>query len=206
MRHPLPLRPIAAALTLLVSIFIADRALPPDPPASLAVGERFGSAVEGMSHEVIELTPAGPRLRSRLEPGAAGPPLHLHLHFDETFFVKEGELIIQVGAEDRRVGPGGQITVPAGTPHAPRNPGPGPVVLEPPPGTASMPGSFGAALRGLYRAMDAAGAPDHPLVLLHLAAQPSPVDTWLVGPPLPAQRAIRAILRPIGRLADPARP
>ena len=77
MRHTPLFRPLAAALTLLVSIFIADRALPPDPPEPLAVGERFGSAVEGMSHEVVELTPAGPRLRTRLEPGAAGPPLAL---------------------------------------------------------------------------------------------------------------------------------
>ncbi|MBL8615846.1 MAG: cupin domain-containing protein [Deltaproteobacteria bacterium] len=194
-----------AAAALLLLTFGLDRALPPTAPPPLALGDRLISGAEGMSHEVLEVVDGGPRLRTRLEPGAAGPPLHLHLGFDETFVVKEGELILRMGEEDRRVGPGGRVTVPAGTPHAPRNPGARPVIIEHDPGMPSMSADFGAHLPGLYRAMDAAGAADHPLVLLHLAAQPEPVDTWLVGPPLPAQRALRALLRPLGRILDPAR-
>jgi quercetin dioxygenase-like cupin family protein len=203
----MPRAPLSAALAasaLLLCTFGLDRALPPAPPPPLALGDHLISGVEGMAHEVVELTPGGPRLRTRLEPGAAGPPLHLHLGFDETFVVKEGELILRVGDEDRRVGPGGRVTIPAGTPHAPRNPGSSPVIIEHDPGAPSMSAEFGAALPGLYAAMDAAGAADHPLVLLHLSAQAPAVDTWLVGPPLPAQRGLRALLRPLGRLLDPA--
>lgn len=193
----------AAALAALVSLlapYALDRALPPEAAPPLQVGDHFASVVEGMAHEVLELTPAGPRLRTRLAPGASGPPVHLHRGFDEVFVVSEGILTLRVDGVDHRVGPGGRFTVPAGTPHQPRNDGDVAVVLEPPTGAASMPADFGAELRGLYAAMDAVGAADHPRVLLQLAAQPSPVDTWLVGPPVPVQRALRALLRPIARL------
>jgi mannose-6-phosphate isomerase-like protein (cupin superfamily) len=52
------------------------------------------------------------------EKGFGGPPLHLHLRDDEAFFVLEGELRFRAGEEERTVGPGGFVYVPANTPHA----------------------------------------------------------------------------------------
>ncbi|MGH9104767.1 MAG: HPP family protein, partial [Acidimicrobiales bacterium] len=43
--------------------------------------------------------------------------LHVHYNFAETYFVLEGEVTAEVGAERRRAVPGSTISVPAGTPH-----------------------------------------------------------------------------------------
>ena len=47
----------------------------------------------------------------------AGPPLHVHDEQDDTFFVLEGVLAVQVGNELFDLGPGDFATVPPGVPH-----------------------------------------------------------------------------------------
>lgn len=47
----------------------------------------------------------------------AGPPLHVHRDQDDTFFVLEGTLTVQVGDELFDLGPGDFATVPPGIPH-----------------------------------------------------------------------------------------
>ena len=46
-----------------------------------------------------------------------GPPLHVHRDQDDTFFVLEGVLTVQVGDEVFDIGPGDFATVPPGVPH-----------------------------------------------------------------------------------------
>lgn len=46
-----------------------------------------------------------------------GPPLHLHREQDDTFYVLEGTLTVQVGEELVDLGPGGFLSVPPGVPH-----------------------------------------------------------------------------------------
>ena len=46
-----------------------------------------------------------------------GPPLHVHREQDDTFFVLEGVLTVQVGDEVFDLGPGDFATVPPGVPH-----------------------------------------------------------------------------------------
>jgi quercetin dioxygenase-like cupin family protein len=48
--------------------------------------------------------------------GWAGPPLHRH-DFDETFYVLDGELTFQLGAEIRTAGPGALAFARGGIPH-----------------------------------------------------------------------------------------
>jgi uncharacterized protein YfdQ (DUF2303 family) len=50
---------LLAASALLLCTFGLDRALPPAPPPPLALGDHLISGVEGMAHEVVELTPGG---------------------------------------------------------------------------------------------------------------------------------------------------
>ena len=45
-------------------------------------------------------------------------PLHRHPEADETVYVLEGEIVINVDGEEHRVGPGGVTFTPKGTPHA----------------------------------------------------------------------------------------
>lgn len=46
-----------------------------------------------------------------------GPPLHLHLHQEEYFYVIDGEVLFQVGDERKRLGPGDSILGPRNIPH-----------------------------------------------------------------------------------------
>jgi quercetin dioxygenase-like cupin family protein len=52
----------------------------------------------------------------------AGSVGHRHEKFEETFYLLEGELDIEVGNEARRVGPGALVRIPAGVRHAYSNP------------------------------------------------------------------------------------
>jgi mannose-6-phosphate isomerase-like protein (cupin superfamily) len=62
----------------------------------------------------------------------AGPPrliapLHLHRHDDEAWYVLDGTLRVQVGADEIEAGPGSAVFVPRGTPHTYWNPDTKPV-------------------------------------------------------------------------------
>jgi quercetin dioxygenase-like cupin family protein len=50
-------------------------------------------------------------------PPNAGPPLHIHQHEDETFYILEGELIVQVNEEQLKVSAGCAAFLPRGVPH-----------------------------------------------------------------------------------------
>ncbi len=45
-------------------------------------------------------------------------PLHRHPEADETIYVLEGDLVVNVDGEESRIGPGGVSFVPRGVPHA----------------------------------------------------------------------------------------
>ena len=47
----------------------------------------------------------------------SGPPLHVHREQDDTFFILEGVMAVQVGEEVLDLGPGDFATVPPGIPH-----------------------------------------------------------------------------------------
>jgi quercetin dioxygenase-like cupin family protein len=55
-------------------------------------------------------------IESTMPAGAPGPPLHTH-QFDETFYVVDGELTIQIGDELIRAGAGEVAFAPSGCPH-----------------------------------------------------------------------------------------
>ncbi len=46
-----------------------------------------------------------------------GPPLHMHPHQEEWFYVMEGEVAFQVGEQRVRLGPGESVLGPRGVPH-----------------------------------------------------------------------------------------
>lgn len=45
-------------------------------------------------------------------------PLHLHADFDETFYVLEGELLVNLDGVEHRAGPGATVCFLRGVPHA----------------------------------------------------------------------------------------
>jgi mannose-6-phosphate isomerase-like protein (cupin superfamily) len=48
----------------------------------------------------------------------AGPPLHFHATFEDSFFVLDGVLTAQLGDDVVELGPGGFATAPPGVPHS----------------------------------------------------------------------------------------
>ncbi len=60
-------------------------------------------------------------------PPGGGPPPHVHLHEDETFFVLEGTPTFRLGDERIVAGPGDFVNVPRGNLHCFRNLGDEPV-------------------------------------------------------------------------------
>jgi len=49
--------------------------------------------------------------------GHGGPPVHIHPHQDEWFYVMEGQVLFQVGSERKRLGAGESLLGPRGIPH-----------------------------------------------------------------------------------------
>lgn len=45
-------------------------------------------------------------------------PLHVHSREDETFYVLDGELSVEIGGIDHRLGPGASVFAPRDTPHS----------------------------------------------------------------------------------------
>jgi len=65
-----------------------------------------------------EQTDAGFLLfEDRMERGKV-TPLHLHPEVEETMYLLEGEVLFSLDGGERRVGAGGMVMVPRGTPHA----------------------------------------------------------------------------------------
>ena len=74
-----------------------------------------------------------------LEPGGPGPYRHYHPNFAQTFYVLEGELLLQIGDRVERAGAGTFAFCPVGCVHAFRAAGSGParvLVTAMPPGPA----------------------------------------------------------------------
>ena len=60
-----------------------------------------------------------------VEPGGAGPDTHIH-HFDQFYYVLEGELSIRVGLDEFTARPHDLVVLPAGVPHRQSNEGASP--------------------------------------------------------------------------------
>ena len=59
--------------------------------------------------------------------GDAGPPLHIHPHTDEGFYIAEGEMTFQLGDREVVAGAGAFVFVPRGMVHTAWNSGSGPM-------------------------------------------------------------------------------
>lgn len=65
-----------------------------------------------------EQTKGAYSLMEQLMPAKSGPPLHIHDHGDEVFYILDGEMALQL-SDEVIVGKAGQLVrIPAGTPHA----------------------------------------------------------------------------------------
>lgn len=56
-------------------------------------------------------------LIEQIAPAGFGPPMHLHRHEDEAFYVLDGEVTFTIGDRVREAGPGAFVFLPRGVPH-----------------------------------------------------------------------------------------
>jgi mannose-6-phosphate isomerase-like protein (cupin superfamily) len=93
--------------------------------AQLLAGQILGSA--GNSFVIAEWSDPGAPPGSEPDPPRWIAPLHLHNNDDEAWYVLEGKLCVEVGAETVEASSGAAVLVPKGTPHTYWNPDPAPV-------------------------------------------------------------------------------
>lgn len=141
------------------------------------------------------------RVDVRMRAGRPGPPVHVHRTFSERHDVQEGRLAITLAGAERVLDAGAGIDIPAGTPHTFRVVGDEPVrtvVDYAPPGRYE---DFIDTLYALARAgkTDDKGAPTN-ILQTAVVARPHLDEFALAKPPYAVQRALFAVLAPIGRL------
>ncbi len=190
---------VAAYLVIgAVAHFLVFPLADPDPATFPRAGDRLVSRWEGLHQEILKVE--GPLAYTRLviEPGAQGPPIHLHREFAESFRVAEGVLRVWVDGETVDLGPGESITIPPGARHKPFNPGRTRVVVE---GgeTPTFPISFAGCLVQLYGWMDE--SPENmrgARPLFQMTLFQSACDTHLL--PAAVEPVAEALLAPTARL------
>jgi mannose-6-phosphate isomerase-like protein (cupin superfamily) len=142
------------------------------------------------------------RVDVAMEPGRPGPPVHVHRTFSERHRVQAGRLAIVLDGGERVLEAEGAIDIPRGTPHTFRVVGDEPVrtiVDYAPPGRYE---DFIDRLYALARdgKTDEKGAPRN-ILQTAVVARGHLDEFALAKPPYAVQKALFALLAPIGRLA-----
>ena len=78
-----------------------------------------GKAYWFYGHRVVIRTPdeARPIVIEETLPPGSGAPLHLHQHFDDSFYLESGRIAMRCGADTFLVRAGDYVSLPAGVPH-----------------------------------------------------------------------------------------
>lgn len=128
------------------------------------------------------------------------PPVHYHPYQRERFEVLSGRLEVLLGGERRTLEEGEVLTVEPGTPHSMWAEKAG-VRVNWQTRPAMKTAAFFETLWGLARdgETDERGAPN--LLQMAVIAREFADEFRLASPPWPAQRALFAVLAPVGRLA-----
>lgn len=164
-------------------------------------GDQFNSTAEGFDQTIVSLDHELLNSRLVVHPHAPGPPEHVHTEFDETFTVKEGTLSILVNGEHKTVKAGESVFIPRGTPHKPFNESDQIVIVENKDGAKTFPVKFAYYLKQLYPVIDEMGEnPNMAKLVMQMSIYGNEMDTWMAGPPIGVQKAMRFILSPTARL------
>jgi mannose-6-phosphate isomerase-like protein (cupin superfamily) len=119
-----------------------------------------------------------------------GPPLHIHHHEDETFYVLEGEVIFRCGDREFIAGTGTMVLLPQGVPHGFFNPGDEPVRML----NLMAPGGGEGYFRDTGRPAEYEGLPPagpiDPAVYIEHGPR---YGAEVVGPPIRMPAAVAAV-------------
>jgi mannose-6-phosphate isomerase-like protein (cupin superfamily) len=164
-------------------------------------GDTFNSITEGFNQTVLSQDGEWLNVHLEIQPHAPGPPEHVHNDFDETFIVKQGVLSILVNGEVKTVKAGESYHIPKGTPHKPFSESDQIVIVEAKDNSKNLPAKFAYFLKQFYPFVDSMGQnPNSFKILMQMSVYGNDMDTWIVGPPIAAQKILRFILAPTARL------
>lgn len=128
------------------------------------------------------------------------PDEHIHPHQKEVVEVISGEYTVGIAGTDHHLTGGDSITIPANTPHRHRNPSPHPIRVahEHHPPRDSV--AFGEAMYALAQAgkTNEKGMPN--MLQFAVLTQAFPGIAYTTDAPIPVQKALTAVLAPVGRL------
>lgn len=197
-----------AAITVVgylgISIVIHHYVIPPEKIAYHSYfkpGDQLNSVSEGFNQTIVSVEGEWLDARLVIHPHASGPPEHIHTDFDETFTVKEGVLSILIDGESRLIKAGESVFIPRGTAHKPFNESDQMVVIENSGEKKTLPTKFAYYLKQLYPVIDDMGDNmDIVKITLQMSVYGNDMDTWIAGPPIAFQKALRFILAPTARL------
>ena len=139
------------------------------------------------------------RLEMFAAPGGAAPPEHLHPRQEERFETVSGVLRARVGGQERDLRAGQSMVVPPGVPHTWWIDGEEAARVEVEFRPALNTEAFFETMYGLARdgKLDEDGVPP----FLQTALISSAYEIYLPSPPVALQKALFAVLAPVGRLA-----
>ena len=80
-------------------------------------GEHRGLGVSSIAFKVVPHDSSGLLILENIFHAKGGPARHLHYDQDEWFYALEGEFLIEVGQERRRLLPGDSLLAPRQVPH-----------------------------------------------------------------------------------------
>lgn len=164
-------------------------------------GQEFYGKAEGFRQRVVKQENGFVYCSLQVDPFAEGPPVHIHMDFDETFEIDNGEISLWVDGEVKKLKPGEKLLIPRGTPHKPYNETADTIHIT---GPAVFPEKFAYHLVQVYGFMD--NTPDFaksPKTMMQMSLFTSAgFDSYVGdGPPVFMQRAVSFVLVPIARLA-----
>lgn len=140
------------------------------------------------------------RIETVNPPTGVAEPLHVHPFQETHAALVAGTLRFVVAGEERRLGPGDELTIPAGTPHSFVNDGDTDAVAIQEARPALRTAEF---FETYFRLAERGELDDHgsPSLLRFALLGPEFADEIrLVSPPWPVQRALFALLGPVARL------
>ena len=185
---------------------LLDRVLFPEaePPTEFypQEGRTFASKRKGFRQTILKRADGLVWLELVLEPGAPGPPEHIHTSFPEKFIVAEGTLSLLVNGEKKQLHPGESFLVAPGTPHKPFNETNARVIVQ---GSLlpeyAIPDQFSVFLTQAYGFFDESDANNHPpKALLQMSRFGPKFDSWLARPPVGVQQVLYFVIGPTARL------
>jgi quercetin dioxygenase-like cupin family protein len=149
--------------------------------------------------EILENTPARFRLRRELPPGTGKTPSHRHTNGIERFAVLDGEATGTAAGATRLLRAGDVLEVPVGAPHVHPHTAPTATAviehaIEPRPRFVEV---FFATWLGWLAEGRVDGQDEPPLLGVMAIIRHGGGGTWVVGPPVAAQKLLARAVAPI---------